>query len=187
MRQNKSLKKRLLMIEGYTLIELLAVISILVVLTGIITGIIFSTLQGSSRTKKSTQVSQNGVYAASLIQGIISDSRNITQIDDSDIDDCTTDPTGVNSITLKRLDGNKTRLSCELIDGVYTVASNGASLIDTASVKVTSCNFYCSQVVQDPYSIPIVSVYFNLVGLTDPDTASGFSASAASSLRVYNP
>ncbi len=173
-------------IYGYTLIELLAVISILVVLTGIITGIIFSTLQGSSRTKKSTQLSQNGVYAASLIQGVISDSRNVTQIDDIDIDDCTGDPTGESSLTLKRLDGEKTRLSCELIDGVYTVASNGASLIDITSVKVTSCNFYCSQAVQDPYSIPIVSVYFNLVGIND-SSSSGFSASAASSLRVYNP
>jgi len=173
--------------KGYTLIELLAVISILVVLTGIIAGIIYSTLRGSTRTKKVTEISQNGVYAASLIKGIISDSRNITQVDGVDIDDCTASPTGGTSITLKRIDGNKTVISCELIEDNYTIASNGASLIDNGVVKAAYCSFSCSQVVTDPYSIPIVNVSFKLVGVNDDISDVGFTASAGSSLRVYSP
>lgn len=175
--------------KGYTIIELLAVAGILVVLSGIILGIIYSTLSGSNKTRLITQISQNGRYSVAVLEGIISDSRNITQIDGADIDDCTLNPSSTNSITLARIDGGITTLSCELIDDVYTIASNGASLIDTKNVVVedASCAFSCFQVVSDPYSIPIVNISYKIVGLFQSVSSPGFTAAASSSLRVYSP
>jgi type II secretory pathway pseudopilin PulG len=173
--------------KGYTIVELLAVAGILVVLSGIILGIIYSTIRGSSKTQLTTQVSQNGRYSVAVLEGIISDSRNITQIDGVDIDDCTSNPSGTNSITLARLDGGITILTCGAIGGIYTIASNGASLLDTRNVKSSFCNFSCSQVVSDPYSVPIVNVSYKIVGLFQLYSSAGFTASASSSLRVYSP
>jgi len=192
---NKILKFKIFNLKlqkGYTLAELLAVISILVVISVAVSSIIFSTLRGSSKTRITTEVSQNGEYALSIISAIIADSRNITQVNGSDIDDCTTPnptPAGNPSITLKRMDGRTTRISCQTISGVYTVASNGASLLNVRTVKAASCSFSCTQVVQDPYSIPIVNVSFNVseVGVGQFESKSSANFNGSSSLRVYSP
>lgn len=177
--------------------------SILVIVSGIISGIIYSTLRGSSKTKISTEVTQNGGYATTIIAGIISDSRNVAQINGSDLDDCTSVPPPstdnitptplVNrpSITLRRIDGSKTILSCGYVNNVYTITSNGVSLLNTNNVKadVNTCLFSCTQVVSDPYSIPVVNVSFNVhqvsAGLFENQSSASFSTST--SLRVYSP
>lgn len=173
--------------RGYTIVELLAVAGILVVISGTIFGIIYFTIRGSNKTRQTTKITQNGRYSVAVLQGIISDSRNITRVDGKYIADCTSNPSGINSITLIRLDGGRTILTCGLIDGVYTIASNGASLLDTRNVKSSYCNFSCSQVAQDPYSIPIVNISYKIVGLYQSYSSPGFTASVSSSLRVYSP
>ena len=185
--------------KGYTIIELLAVAGILVVLSSIIVGIIYSTLRGSRKTQLITQVSQNGRYSVTVLEGIISDSRNITKMGATDIDDCTSNPSSIgssssptSSITLARLDGGTTTLACSSLPNaygfpVYTIASNGVSLLDTTNVKSSFCTFSCSQIAQDPYSIPIVNVSYKIVGLFQSYSSPGFTAAVSTSLRVYSP
>ena len=177
--------------RGYTLIELLAVTAILVALSVVVSNIIVTTLRGSTKTKVTTNVAQNGEYAQSVISSIISDSRNIVAVDGSDIDDCAspTPPSSTSSIRFKRIDGGTTEISCEQINGTDTIASNGAALVNTSSVIVSACSFSCSQVVFDPYSIPIVNISFTIA---DKNTGSNEFKStatynASSSLRVYSP
>ena len=172
--------------RGYTIIELLAVISILIIISGVITGILYSTLRGSNKVKITTELSQNGTYALSLINSAINDSRNITQVAGQDINDCTAAPSGT-SLTLKRLDGGTTLLSCS--NG--TISSNSAALINTDQVKVVdnSCLFSCSQQASDPYAFPIITVKFalsdkNAVGSESQGSAT-FQTSA--SLNNYSP
>jgi prepilin-type N-terminal cleavage/methylation domain-containing protein len=186
--------------KGYTLAELLTVVMILVIIATAVVGIISSTLRGTSKTKVTTDVSQNGQYASSLISSIIEDSRNVLQINGNDLDDCTNSPSsslltptpGVNSpsVTLKRTDGGKTVLSCQTIGNVATIASNGASLIDTNVVKVQNCTFSCSQLVSDPYSVPVVNISFDMLsakGTNNENTAQTTNYNFQTSLRVYSP
>lgn len=174
--------------NGYTIIELLAVISILIIISGIISGILYSTLRGSSKARITTEVTQNGNYALSLISNIIVDSTNVTHIDGVPILDCTTTPPGSGkSITLARLDGGTTTLACES----NTISSNSASLINTNKVQVEedSCFFYCTQTTNDPYAIPILEVTFNVrdkdTGLFESQASSTFNTSV--SIRNYAP
>jgi type II secretory pathway pseudopilin PulG len=173
-------------ILGYTIVELLAVIAILVIISGVISGILYSTLRGSNKTKITTNVTQNGNYAISVISAAIINSRSITQIDGSDITDCTTSPSG-SSITLTGASGGTTVFSCQSGD----ITSNGNSLIDTTVVQVadSSCSFYCSQEPTNPYSIPLVGVAFTIEDKSSEFAESQGSAAfdSATSLRNYSP
>lgn len=176
--------------KGYTLAELLAVISIFVIITGVVISIVSSTFRGSARTKITTEVSQNGQYAIDQIREIISDSRNVLAVNGTSIDDCTASPTSASSITLKRIDGGTTIISCEKINNVDTIASNSASMINNGSVKALSCSFSCTQIVSDPYSIPRIDVSFNLsqVGANSLfENQSNSTFKTSTSLRVYSP
>lgn len=183
--------------KGYTLGELLAVVLILIIISGIVVGIISSTLRGSAKTKATTDMSQNGQYASAVISSMIEDSRNILQINGNDLDDCTQSPAstlltpapGVTSpsITLRRIDGGRTVLSCQSVNGVSTIASNGASLVDNNAVQVQNCSFSCTQLVQDPYSTPIVNVSFNVFQKNASASDIPVNISVSNSLRVYSP
>ncbi|PIT89377.1 MAG: hypothetical protein COU27_00580 [Candidatus Levybacteria bacterium CG10_big_fil_rev_8_21_14_0_10_36_7] len=175
--------------KGYTLIELLTVISILIILFSIIGGILHSSLRGSSKAKITTAVAQNGNYALSIISNIIISSKAVTKVGGVDVADCTASPSG-QTITLSRADGGVSVLSCTN----DTISSNSASLIDTTSVRVDStsisnCYFYCNQIAGDPYAVPIVGFGFTLqeksATLFENKSASKFESSA--SLRNYSP
>ena len=182
---------------GYTLIELLAVISILVVISGIITGILYSTLRGSKKTSATIEMAQNGAYALSIISNSVIDSEDVLKVKTSvgtEVTDCTKSPSGP-EISLRRFDGATTTFKCELLNGVFTVSSNSGalnvSLINTQELKVDSdyCSFSCTQKVGDPYSIPIVGISFKITdkntGLLESAVSSTFETSV--SLRNYSP
>lgn len=172
--------------KGYTIVELLAVVFILVIISGMISGILYSTLRGSNKTRITTEVTQNGNYAMSVISNIIVDSRSVTNVGGTDISDCTASPSGT-SISLKRLNGTITNLSC----ANNTISSDSASLINTNQVQIenNSCFFYCSQTTNDPYAIPIVGVTFKVkdkaTGLFESQSNATFDTSV--SIRNYSP
>ncbi len=172
--------------NGYTIIELLAVMSILVVLAGIISGILYSTLRGSSKTRITTEVTQNGNYVISVLTNLISLSTSVTQIGGVDIQDCTASPSGT-SISLKSLEGDEYIISCS----GNNISSGSASLINTniVQIRTDSCRFYCNQKAADPYSIPIVGVELVVedksTGLFESKSSSFFRTSV--SMRNYSP
>ena len=171
--------------KGYTIVELLAVIAILVVISGIIVAILYSTLRGSNKTKITSEVTQNGSYVLSVFNKTLNDSRSVTMIgalnvgdiiNTNDVQDCKTKPTSNTSITLKRLDGKLTRFACENIDvdgtpvSAITINNDplteivGKPLINTRAVQVepNSCSFSCDQSSGDLYAYPIVGVSFKI-------------------------
>ncbi len=177
--------------HGYTIIELLAVISILVVISGIISGILFSTLRGSNKTRVLTEVSQNGNYVTSYINNVLIDSNAVTEINGEiipdDLSDCTASPSGA-TITVKRLDGTSTAFACEDVGGVYTITADDNSLVDTQVVAVEegSCAFFCSQKSDDSYSTPIVGVSFGLEGIISDASESQGSGTFNTSISLRN-
>jgi hypothetical protein len=86
---------------------------------------------------------------------------------------------------VKRLSGATTTISCE--NG--TIASDSASLINTDEVQAEGCNFSCSQITGDPYSVPIVSFEFTVkekvAGLFESQSSAAFKSSV--SLRNFSP
>ncbi|HVT01052.1 MAG TPA: prepilin-type N-terminal cleavage/methylation domain-containing protein [Patescibacteria group bacterium] len=172
--------------KGYTIVELLAVVSILVIISGIISSILYSTLRGSNKVKITTEVTQNGTYAMSVIAKTINDSRNVLQVDGVDIDDCTASPSG-KSIEFQRLDGSTTTFSCSNGD----LASNSASIINTETVKVddASCVFTCYQKADDLYALPIIGINFKIEdkNATAEELKGSSDFQSSTALRNYRP
>ena len=190
-------------IKGYTVIELLTVTGVLVVITGILTGIIVATLRGTNKTQTASSVAQNGNYALSVISSILISSDAVLSIQDTNANptlvldedgDCTASPTG-NQIELRRVDGGITTLSCEN----NTIASKSATmdvgLLDSSKVQIStgdaaSCYFKCIQEPGDPYSAPSIEVGFTL---TDKNNSANVEKTSSADfqtsvkLRNYAP
>ncbi|OIP57349.1 MAG: hypothetical protein AUK12_04025 [Candidatus Levybacteria bacterium CG2_30_37_29] len=181
--------------KGYTLIELVTVMGILVVISNIIIGIVYTTLRGSNKTRITTTVAQNGNYALSVISNTITTSESVIKINDTDISDCTTSPSG-QTIDLIRYDGGVTTLSClnsTIASSSGSLAEPLVDLIDKSQVENDSstCYFKCIQSESDPYSVPTVEYSFTLSdknaagGLFETKSQATFKSST--SLRNYNP
>lgn len=174
------------------MIELLAVVSILVALTGIITGILYSTLRGSNKVKITTEVSDNGAYVISVITNAINDTRNITQVGGVDINDCTGSPVG-KSITLKRLNGSTTVFACSgnTIASSSASLGNSTSLINTNQVQsdYSSCSFTCMQKADDLYAVPIITMNFKIgdLGVNAQELKGSATFNTSVAVRNYLP
>jgi len=184
--------------SGYTLVELLAASSIIVIVSGLIVGILYSTLRGSNKTKVTNDVAQNGNFALSIISNVALNAEDVTRIGTIAIADCTIPQTG-NSIEFQKADGEQVTYSCDsgtesLISSDGTTTTN---LIDNNAVKVkidalnpNVCSFTCSQNNANPYSQPVINVKFTIL---QRNTTAVFESAASSSfdtsitMRNYNP
>ncbi len=157
----KLLKKQ----KGYTLVELLAVTAIIVIVSGLIVGILYSTLRGGNKTRIISDVTQNGNYAISVIANTALNARSVTQVNGVPINDCTTLRQGT-SIQFEEENGNLITFACSLAS--QSIASTSGTttndLIDTSAVKVdpATCTFSCAQNNANPYSNPIIKIVFTV-------------------------
>lgn len=154
---------------GYTLVELLAVIFILVSVGGVITSILVISLRGSNRATTVNEVRQSGNYVIGQMSKMISYSSRFEGVSLNGTDyitDCsvvippaptpTPAPISYNYIKITNFDGGTTVFSCS----GNSIASNGADLINTANLSVGSCSIFCSQ---DSISgSPVINIKFTL-------------------------
>lgn len=179
--------------EGFTLVELLAVIMVIAVIGGVVGAILISTLVGTNKTNALNDVRQNGNYALLQVSKEIEFSRNFygVSLDGSNyITDCTTPsvsptpaPVHYGFVKIISDDGQTVVFSC----GSSTISSNSASLINTSTVKTTTCFFTCSQ--SDSFLPPTVGINFTLSqaksgNFIENNTSVSFSTSAT--LRNLN-
>jgi prepilin-type N-terminal cleavage/methylation domain-containing protein len=153
--------------SGFTLIELLVVTGILVAVSGIIGGILFSTLRGSETTRSTTQIAQNGNFAMTSFSEVIKQSRQVVNVyEDEPLEnfrDCTNSPTGTH-ITLRMPDNKEATLTCNH-DDEQKIASSSAGrsyfLVEN-SLRTTpnSCKISCYQ--SSVFSAPRVEIQFKL-------------------------
>jgi prepilin-type N-terminal cleavage/methylation domain-containing protein len=159
--------------KGFTLVELLAVMFILVSVGGIVTSILISTLRNSSKGNSVNDVRQNGEFVIAQMSKMITYSaefcglsiNGLGSADDCDLKstnntfttDCTVSPSpNYSYIKIKSFDGGQTVFSCT----GGTIASNGASMINASIFSVPSCSFTCSQA--DPSSPKNINISFTL-------------------------
>lgn len=186
---------------GYTLIELLAVITIVVVVGVIITGILISSLRGGNKSNVLDNVRQNGNSTITQMSKMIIYAQSFNGMSDGTVDsngnrvyitNCTQiispspspsspptpTPKEYHYIKITSFDGGTTVFGCNGLNDIppNTIASNGASMIDTTletGVKVSSCSFTCSQ---DGYGFPpTIGINFTL----SQNTTSSFAEKKA--------
>ncbi len=178
--------------SGYTLVELLAVSSIIVIVSGLIVGVLYSTLRGGNKTRVTNDVSQNGNYAMSIISNTALLAQAVTEVGGTPISDCTVPRQG-SSIEFETEQGNLVKFICD--PSTESIASMSGSLtnnlIDVNAVKVdpATCSFRCTQNNANPYSLPIIKIGFTVSqrsGSTFENIASSpFNTSVT--MRNFNP
>ena len=162
--------------DGYTLVELLAVIIVLVVVGGIVISILVSSLRGSNRSTSVNDIRQTGNSTMSQMAKMIAYSQTFNGVGTGAKDsngnlifntNCvsspnpptpTPTPTAYTYIKITSFDGGQTIFSCS--GNPLTISSGSASMIDTSAVSVTSCYFNCTQA--DLASPPIIDIHFTL-------------------------
>jgi type II secretory pathway pseudopilin PulG len=154
--------------KGFTLVELLAVMAVLITVGTVVFGILVASLRGSSKSEILTDVTQNGNYALTEMTKTIRFAQTV-----EDPSPCyqgtPPEPVTASSITIRNVDNSRITYACTSIDGNDTIASNGASLLDTNAVSVTSCSFSCSQ--DTVYKAPSIGISFTLNNKGSNDSA----------------
>ena len=143
--------------EGFTIVELLAVVFVFVIIGSLIVAILGATLRGNNKTNALNLVQSNGDYA---ITEIAKSVRNATTLLSPFPCGPVDIPTATSAVQLAFPDGTITTYSCMDTNGNPSITSNSAALIDTTSVSVAQCSFTCGQDTQSSY--PIIGIDFFL-------------------------
>ncbi|HYK08859.1 MAG TPA: type II secretion system protein [Candidatus Eisenbacteria bacterium] len=135
---------------GFTLVEMLAVVSIFVVVGGIAMTILVTSFRTGHKTDIVTLAQQNGNYALSQMSKTLRNARGIVSPFP-----CVT-PVNTSTVTVVTPDNQQVTYACLS----NTIASNGASLLDVNTVNLVSCSFVCSQFSKS--DLPVITVSFTL-------------------------
>ncbi len=157
--------------KGFTLVELLAAIIVLVSVGTIITSIVVSTLRGTNKTNTLTSVRQNGDFAISLMSKMIRDAKSLDEVPGGTTYTSTSCvvsvpgpltptpvPTSYTSIKFTSFDGGSTLFTCDVSGNKIT--SNSATLIDATAISLSSCSFSCTR--QRYLDSPVIGINFSL-------------------------
>jgi len=115
--------------DGFTLIEIIIVISILGLVMTIFSGFLLATLRAGSKSEVVKELRQNGNYALQTIDSML---RNSVSLQSS----CNLG--GQSSIQIRNIDNGITVFKCE----ASHLASN-SGLLTGANVVVSNCSFQC--------------------------------------------
>lgn len=164
--------------KGYTLIELLAVMLVVVTVGTVISGVIVSSLRGSNKSTSVNDIRESGNFVLSQVSKMIIFAKSFDGVSDGTMvngqliytTNCTIanpnptppTPTPIHYKYLKitSFDRGQTKFSCD--DTV--LASNGAELIDTSPAtnkyNISGCYIICTQ--NNISVLPTISISFTL-------------------------
>mgnify|MGYP001591228979 CR=1 FL=1 len=161
--------------KGYTLIELLAVMIVVITVGTIIAGIIVNSLRGGNRSTNVNDIRENGNFALSQVSKMIIFAKSFDGVSDGTTDangkliyttNCTVaapppppTPTPIHYkyLEITSFDQGKTVFEC---NGAR-LASNGAELVDTSTrYIITDCYIVCTQ--NNISVLPTISISFTL-------------------------
>jgi prepilin-type N-terminal cleavage/methylation domain-containing protein len=130
--------------EGFSLIEILIVISIFSVIGILSTRAILLTMRGAKKSDSQVRVRENVNYALSVIERQIRNSEGVTCPNPN--------PLILNYISPE---GTQTTFSC-VTAGTDKYIASGSARLTSSDIVVTSCSFDCTQT--DLNNPPVVKV-----------------------------
>lgn len=139
--------------KGFSLIEILVVVSIFAIIGVLTTRSLYQTLKSARKSDSLVRVRENVNYALGIIERQIRAAEKV---------DCT----AVTALNLPYIagDGVSTSFNCTL--GASGRIASGSAILTSTDVSVTACNFTCTQIVNYPPSI-------NITVTAEDNTSSG--------------
>lgn len=142
-------------VRGFTLVELMVSSAIFITISTIVVSILFNTFRLSQRTESALAVKNNGNTALSQMVNALKYAASL-----DDPVSCIPPVTDLKEITFtSSFDNGQTTFSCDTGEN-SSIASNGATLINTNAVTVESCKFTCSQITEN--GPPTITIQFEL-------------------------
>ena|SRR3989344_9178114 len=155
--------------KGFTLVELLSSIVVLVAVGSVIAGIVTSSLRGTNKTTTIENIRQNGNYTitqmaknigyAQVFNGLSNDGVNyVTSCPFSTAPTPAPVTTNFNYIKVTPLNSNPITYNCTSTPP--TLTANGTVLIDPNVVSLLACSLSCVQTGST--DVPIIQIGFTL-------------------------
>jgi len=116
--------------HGFTLLEILVVMVIASLVMVILSGMFFSILKGSTKSRIMVEIKQNGSFALNVMERMIRNAKSVSYTNTGDN----------SSIDIENQDDRTTTFACFNLGGKNIIASNSASLIDSSRVRVSNCS-----------------------------------------------
>lgn len=159
--------------RGFTLVELLASIIVLVAVGSVIAGIITSSLRGTNKTTTIENIRQSGNYALSQMSKNIEYARVFNGLSNDGVNYVTGCPfstptppvqpqaieTNYNYIKVTPLSNSSITYNCTS-SPIATISANSDPLIDANVVSLISCILVCVQT--ESTDAPIIKIGFTL-------------------------
>lgn len=135
--------------KGYTLIELLAVILVMIAVGTVIMSILVAALRGGNKSQTTNEVRESGNYVISQMSKMITFAKNLDGLSTDGVSYDTScvlsgspapTPVPYQYIKITSFDGGITTFSCS-----GGKISSGSSSMTSPNLTVTNCTFICSQ------------------------------------------
>ena len=163
-------KKNVKCQKGFTLVELLAAIVVVVAVGTVISGIVTSSLRGTNKTNITESIRQNGNYAITRISKDIEYAQAFNGLSRDNSTYTTSCPYSVDPtpspittpyayLKLTSVDNKSVVYMCDNSTPA-TFKLNNDSLIDTNSISVKSCAITCIQ--KNLTDVPIIRISLTL-------------------------
>ena len=118
---------------GFTLVELLVVITVFALLLIVANQILFSAFRGSSKSEATTKVKREGERVLAIMERSLRSSRAIVSC------------TGT-QVTYQDLSGVNSTFACSGVGSGSGVITQGATALTVTDVDVSSCSFVCESI-----------------------------------------
>ncbi|MGA3292117.1 MAG: prepilin-type N-terminal cleavage/methylation domain-containing protein [Candidatus Microgenomates bacterium] len=158
------------LVKGFSLIEIMVVITIFAILGILVTGSIILTLQGTQKSESLIRARENLNYSLGVIE------RNIRNA--NSIPDCS----GTASNTISYLDenGNPASFSCVNTGSDDSYVASSSARLTSSVIKITDCSFICTP--PDSDNPPLVTINLSV---QDASASGILGASVTASTQIY--
>ena len=174
--------------KGLTLVELLIVLVLIALVSGVAGNIIGIILRADSKTSVASQVQKNGDYVITQFSNTIRNAQSFIAVSTSSTPDCRIAPPDIKNTSCVYTDGDTTGALCNggttyslvqfvALDGstqgiacygslrvptIINYQTNSTQSLVDSSLTVSSCSIYCSE--QSSYLPPVIGISFTLSG-----------------------
>lgn len=130
---------------GFSLVEMLVVVSVFALIGVLTTSAVTQTLRGSKKSDSLVRVRENVNYSLAVVERQIRNAENVAS--------CTGVATSV--LTYTSIEGITSTFSC-ITPGALGYIASGSARLTSSDISITACSFVCSQV--DINNPPVVRV-----------------------------
>lgn len=150
--------------KGYTLVELLIVMIVMVTVGMIVAVILVSSLRGTNKAKTIESIRKNGNYTILQMSKMIEFAQSFQGVSADGVSayttTCSTPTAQYKYLKITSFDNLQTTFACNLSANPPIISSNSASFINTSEVALTTCYFTCSRTnISD---LPVIGISLTL-------------------------